>query len=109
MPEYKKNVSGRRPQKKPNKFLNTIRTFVFWMIVIILGMAIITSLNPSATGNSEERSLSEVLSYAKDSKLEKIVVKGNELTVTSKDDSGLPKTIISRKDGSGSGLALFSR
>ncbi|MBP5656883.1 ATP-dependent zinc metalloprotease FtsH [Candidatus Saccharibacteria bacterium] len=101
MPEYKKNVSGRRPQKKPNKFLNTVRTFVFWMIVIILGMAIITSLNPSATGNSEERSLSEVLSYAKDSKLEKIVVKGNELTVTSKDDSGLPKTIISRKDGSG--------
>lgn len=101
MPEYKKNVSGRRPQKKPNKFLNTFRTFVFWMIIIVLGMAIVTSLNPNTNGQSEERSLTEVLSYAKDSKLEKIVVKGNELTVTTKDDSDLPKTIVSRKDGSG--------
>ncbi|MCR5573136.1 MAG: ATP-dependent zinc metalloprotease FtsH [Candidatus Saccharibacteria bacterium] len=101
MPEYKKNVSGKHSQKKPNKFLNTLRTFMFWMIVIILGTAVIMSFNPNTNGHSEERSLTEVLGYAKESKLEKIVVKGNELTVTSKDDSGLPKTIISRKDGSG--------
>ena len=101
MPEYKKSVQGKHPQKKPNKFLNAIRLFMFWMIVIILGMAIVLSLNPDAGVKSEERSLTEVLAYAKEDKLEKIEVTGNELKVTAKDDSGLPKHITSRKDGSG--------
>lgn len=101
MPEYKKNVQGKHPRKKPNKFLNVIRLFMFWMIVIILGMAIILSLNPDAGVKSEERTLTEVLTYAKEEKLEKIEVTGNELKVTAKDDSGLPKHITSRKDGSG--------
>ena len=101
MPEYKKSVQGKHPQKKPNKFLNAIRLFMFWMIVIILGMAIVLSLNPDAGVKSEERSLTEVLTYAKEEKLEKIEVTGNELKITAKDDSGLPKTITSRKDGSG--------
>ena len=101
MSEYKKSVQGKHPQKKPNKFLNTIRLLVFWMIVIILGMAIVLSLNPNAGVKSEERSLTEVLTYAKEEKLEKIEVTGNELKVTSRDDSGLPKNITSRKDGSG--------
>lgn len=101
MPEYKKSVQGKHPQKKPNKFLNAIRLFMFWMIVIILGMAIVLSLNPDAGVKSEERSLTEVLTYAKEEKLEKIEVTGNELKITSKDDSGLPKNITSRKDGSG--------
>lgn len=101
MSEYKKSVQGKHPQKKPNKFLNTIRLLMFWMIVIILGMAIVLSLNPNAGVKSEERSLTEVLTYAKEEKLEKIEVTGNELKVTSKDDSGLPKNITSRKDGSG--------
>ncbi len=101
MSEYKKSVQGKHPQKKPNKFLNTIRLLMFWMIVIILGMAIVLSLNPNAGVKSEERSLTEVLTYAKEEKLEKIEVTGNELKVTSRDDSGLPKNITSRKDGSG--------
>lgn len=101
MPEYKKNVQGKHPRKKPNKFLNVIRLFMFWIIVIILGMAIILSLNPDAGVKSEERTLTEVLTYAKEEKLEKIEVTGNELKVTAKDDSGLPKHITSRKDGSG--------
>ena len=101
MSEYKKSVQGKHPQKKPNKFLNTIRLLMFWMIVIILGMAIVLSLNPNAGVKSEERSLTEVLTYAREEKLEKIEVTGNELKVTSRDDSGLPKNITSRKDGSG--------
>lgn len=101
MSEYKKSVQGKRPQKKPNKFLNTIRLFMFWMIVIVIGMAIVNSLNPNATLKTEERTLTEILSYAKDGKLEKIEVKGNELNVTTKDGSDLPKNLTSRKDGSG--------
>ena len=101
MPEYKKSVQGKRPQKKPNKILNTIRLFMFWMIVIVIGMAIVNSLNPNAGQKTEERTLTEILSYAKDDKLEKIEVRGNELNVTTKDGSDLPKNLISRKDGSG--------
>ena len=101
MPEYKKSVSGKRPQKKPNKFINSVRLFIFWMVVIIIGMAAFTAFNPDAGVKTEERTLTEVLSYAKDGKLEKIEVKGNELKVTTKDGSDLPKTIISRKDGAG--------
>ncbi len=101
MPEYKKSVSGKRPQKKPNKYINTVRLFIFWMVVIIIGMAAFTAFNPDAGVKTEERTLTEVLSYAKDGKLEKIEVKGNELKVTTKDGSDLPKTIISRKDGAG--------
>ena len=101
MSEYKKSVQGKRPQKKPNKFLNTIRLFMFWMIIIVIGMAVVNSLNPNATLKTEERTLTEILSYAKDGKLEKIEVKGNELNVTTKDGSDLPKNLTSRKDGSG--------
>ena len=101
MSEYKKSVQGKRPQKKPNKFLNTIRLFMFWTIVIVIGMAVVNSLNPNATLKTEERTLTEILSYAKDGKLEKIEVKGNELNVTTKDGSDLPKNLTSRKDGSG--------
>lgn len=101
MPEYKKSVSGKRPQKKPNKFINTVRLFIFWMVVVVIGMAAFTAFNPDAGVKTEERTLTEVLSYAKDGKLEKIEVKGNELKVTTKDGSDLPKTIISRKDGAG--------
>ncbi len=101
MSEYKKSVQGKRPQKKPNKFLNTIRLIMFWMIIIVIGMAVVNSLNPNAALKTEERTLTEILSYAKDGKLEKIEVKGNELNVTTKDGSDLPKNLTSRKDGSG--------
>ena len=74
---------------------------MFWMIIIVIGMAVVNSLNPNATLKTEERTLTEILSYAKDGKLEKIEVKGNELNVTTKDGSDLPKNLTSRKDGSG--------
>ncbi|MBR6168617.1 ATP-dependent zinc metalloprotease FtsH [Candidatus Saccharibacteria bacterium] len=101
MPEYKKSVSGKRPQKKPNKAINTVRLIIFWMVVIIIGMAAITAFNPDAGVKREERTLTEVLALAKDDKLEKIEVKGDELKVTTKDGTDLPKIISSRKDGAG--------
>ena len=101
MPEYKKSVSGKRPQKKPNKAINTVRLIIFWMVVILIGMAAITAFNPDAGVKREERTLTEVLALAKDDKLEKIEVKGNELKVTTKDGTDLPKIISSRKDGAG--------
>ncbi len=100
MPEYK-NTAGKKKPQKTNKILNTLRLGIFWLIVLFLGTAIFTSLNGEGYGKIEQRTITEVLGYAKEEKLEKIEVTGNELKVTAKDNSGLPKTMVSRKDGSG--------
>lgn len=100
MPEYK-NTAGKKKPQKTNKFLNTLRLGIFWLIVLFLGVAIFNSLSGEGYGKVEQRSLTEILSYAKEGKLEKIEVTGNELKVTAKDDVDLPKNMISRKDGSG--------
>lgn len=101
MPEYK-NTAGRKKPQKPNKILNLFRLGIFWLIVLLLGSALFSSLTgEGGYGKSEERTLTEVLNYAKEEKLEKIEVTGNTLKVTAKDDVDLPKTMISRKDASG--------
>jgi len=100
VPEYK-NTAGKKKPQKTNKILNTLRLGIFWLIVLFLGTAIFTSLNGEGYGKIEQRTITEVLGYAKEEKLEKIEVTGNELKVTAKDNSGLPKTMVSRKDGSG--------
>lgn len=100
MPEYK-NTAGKKKPQKTNKFLNTLRLGIFWLIVLFLGVAIFNSLSGEGYGKVEQRSLTEILSYAKEGKLEKIEVTGNELKVTAKDDVDLPKDMVSRKDGSG--------
>ncbi len=100
MPEYK-NTAGKKKPQKTNKFLNTLRLGIFWLIVLFLGVAIFNSLSGEGYGKVEQRSLTEILSYAKEGKLEKIEVTGNELKVTAKDDVDLPKNMVSRKDGSG--------
>ena len=100
MPEYK-NTAGHKKSQKPNKVLNFLRLAVFWLIVLFLGTAIFTSLTGEGYRKVEERTITEVLSYAKEEKLEKIEVTGNELKITAKDNVDLPKTMISRKDGSG--------
>ncbi|MBR3176635.1 ATP-dependent zinc metalloprotease FtsH [Candidatus Saccharibacteria bacterium] len=74
---------------------------MFWLLVAFLIYSFTTSLNGDGFKNAEQRTITEVLSYAKAEKLEKIEVKGNELRVTAKDKTDLPKNIISRKDGSG--------
>ena len=100
MPEYK-NTAGRKKPQKPNKILNALRLGIFWLIVLLLCSAIFTSLTGDGYGKNEERTLTEILSYAKEEKLEKIEVTGNDLKVTAKDNVDLPKVMISRKDGSG--------
>ena len=59
------------------------------------------SLAPGSKANSESRTITEVLAYARDEKLEKIEVEGNELHITAKDGVDLPKYMTSRKDPSG--------
>ena len=100
MPEYK-NTAGKKKPQKSNKILNTVRIGIFWLIVLFLGVSIFTSLNGDGYAKKEERTITEILSYAKDEKLEKIELTGNELKVTAKDGTDLPKTMISRKDPSG--------
>lgn len=99
MPEYK-NTAGRGKNQNANKAFNTIRLTLFWAFLIFVGYIVITNLNGN-TAKPEERTLTEVLTYAKEEKLEKIEITGNELRVTAKDNTDLPKNIISRKDPSG--------
>ena len=99
MPEYK-NTAGRSKNQNANKAFNTIRLTLFWAFLIFVGYIVITNLNGN-TAKPEERTLTEVLNYAKEEKLEKIEITGNELRVTAKDNTDLPKNIISRKDPSG--------
>jgi len=100
VPEYK-NTAGKKKPQKQNKILNFFRLAIFWVIVLFLGSAIFTSLTGDGYGKNEERTITEILSYAKEEKLEKIEVTGNDLKVTAKDNVDLPKVMISRKDGSG--------
>ena len=100
MPEYK-NTAGKKKPQKPNKVLNYVRLGVFWAIILLLIYSFTISLNGDGFKNAEQRTITEILSYAKDEKLEKIEVTGNELKVTAKDNTDLPKNMISRKDGSG--------
>ena len=100
MPEYK-NTAGKKKPQKPNKVLNFIRLGVFWAIVLLIIYSLTVSLNGDSFKSAEERTITEILSYAKDEKLEKIEVTGNELKVTAKDNTDLPKNMTSRKDGSG--------
>lgn len=100
MPEYK-NTAGKKKPQKSNKLLTVIRLGIFWLLVAFLIYSFSTSLNGDGFKNAEQRTITEVLSYAKAEKLEKIEVRGNELKVTAKDNTDLPKNIVSRKDGSG--------
>ena len=100
MPEYK-NTAGKKKPQKPNKVLNFIRLGVFWAIILLLIYSFTISLNGDGFKNVEQRTITEILGYAKEEKLEKIEVTGNELKVTAKDNTDLPKNMISRKDGSG--------
>ena len=99
MPEYK-NTAGRGKNQNSNKAFNTLRLGLFWIFLFFVGYIVFTNLSGD-TVKPEERSITEVLTYAKEEKLEKIEVTGNELKVTAKDNVDLPKNIISRKDPSG--------
>jgi cell division protease FtsH len=99
MPEYK-NTAGKKKSKKANKAGNTIRLGFFWIIVLAIGGLLFFNLTNSGDGLEVEKSLTEVLAYANEEKLESITVRGNELHVTPRPETDLPK-MVSRKEGSG--------
>lgn len=96
MPEYKRTNN----KKKQNKGSSFAKLALFWVVVFFICVGIV-NLTTGGGLNEEQRSITEVLNYAKEEKLEKIVVRGSELHVTSRDDSGLAKNIVSRKEPAG--------
>lgn len=103
MPEYKKSEG--KKSKKPNKVSNAIRLAVFWLFCLALVAAIFGNLGGSdiASGtHPKEMSISELLQATEDGKINEIIVRGNDLIATPKEDSDLSGyTITSRKDGAG--------
>ena len=103
MPEYKKSEG--KKFKKPNKVSNAIRLAVFWLFCLVLVAAIFGNLGGSdiASGTQpKEMSISELLQATEDGKINEIIVRGNDLIATPKEDSDLSGyTITSRKDGAG--------
>ena len=103
MPEYKKSEG--KKSKKPNKVSNAIRLAVFWLFCLVLVAAIFGNLGGSDIANGtqpKEMSISELLQATEDGKINEIIVRGNDLIATPKEDSDLSGyTITSRKDGAG--------
>ena len=103
MPEYKKSEG--KKSKKPNKVSNAIRLAVFWLFCLVLVAAIFGNLGGSdiTSGTQpKEMSISELLQATEDGKINEIIVRGNDLIATPKEDSDLSGyTITSRKDGAG--------
>lgn len=91
--------SVQKPTNQKSKS-NTVRSIVFFILVLLLCSALATSFFGDNT-QKEEVALSEVVARANDENgdIKKIVVSGNNLEITLK-DSDVP-TQISRKDASG--------
>ena len=99
MPEYK-NTAGKKKPKKSNYVLNTIRLLLFWVVVAALITAMMGGFNTGTVTKEEEKSITEIISYADEGKLEKIIVEGTVLHVKPKADAELPD-MVSRKEASG--------
>ena len=89
MPEYK-NTAGKKKPKKSNIILNTIRLLLFWVVVAALITAMMGGFNTGKVTKEEEKSITEIIGYADEGKLEKITVEGNVLHIKPKEDSNLP-------------------
>ncbi len=101
MPEYK-NTAGKKKPQKSHKLTNAIRALLFWLIIAIFVVAISGGFNQVNNADTEEKSLTEVLTLVNEGSIEKIVVKGDTLYVTPKDSADM-NPIVSRKE-SGSSL-----
>ena len=99
MPEYK-NTAGKKKPKKSNYVLNTIRLLLFWVVVAALITAMMGGFNTGTVTKEEEKSITEIISYADEGKLEKIIVEGTVLHAKPKADAELPD-MVSRKEASG--------
>lgn len=76
-----------------------MRLAAFWILIVIIGLTAVASFSTPASDGTEEKDITEILAYAKDEKIEEIIVRGNELIVTPKEDAELPK-MTSLKDPS---------
>ena len=99
MPEYKK-TSGKK-SKKPSKAANVLRLFFFWLIIVALGGMLFLNFTGNGSATEEQKTLSEILAYANEEKLDTITVRGNELHVVPRAETDLPD-MVSRKEGSSS-------
>ncbi|MDR3297821.1 MAG: ATP-dependent zinc metalloprotease FtsH [Candidatus Nomurabacteria bacterium] len=97
MPEAK---NSKNPMKKNGKMGSNIRMVAFWLLVVLLGVTALASFATPASDVSEEKDLTEILAYARAEKLDEIIVRGNELLVTPREDAELPK-MVSMKDPAG--------
>ncbi|MFV0484712.1 MAG: ATP-dependent zinc metalloprotease FtsH [Candidatus Saccharimonadales bacterium] len=79
---------------------NSIRMVAFWLLVVLLGVTALASFSTPAADVTEEKDLTEILTLAKDEKLDEIIVRGNELIVTPREGTELPK-MTSMKDPAG--------
>ena len=99
MPEYK-NTAGKKKPKKSNYVFNTIRLLLFWVVVAALITAMMGGFNTGTSVKEEEKSITEIIAYADEGKLEKITVEGAVLHVKPKEDADLP-AMVSRKETAG--------
>lgn len=100
MSEYKKST-GKNAQKPNKKVLNYLRLAAFWLFIALTVIAVFNSFSGNTSTAPEEKNLSDILTYAKDGKLNKIIVQGDALEIETKANSGLPEKLTSRKDPSG--------
>jgi cell division protease FtsH len=80
-PVLKQPKNGAGGPKKP--YNRILRTSLFWVFVIVIGLAIYAALSPEA--NLKEVSFSELTKQVENGEVKKIVESGSDLTVTMKD------------------------
>lgn len=77
------------PKKKPS---NVVRLIIFW-ILIVLGAVLVYAFTVPQT-RLEEVPISQVIEQANNGEISKIVVEGNELTITPKDSENATQRSI---------------
>jgi cell division protease FtsH len=95
------NKNLKNQQKKGNKITNGLRLGAFWLLVVLLGLTALASFTTPAADTAEKKDLTEILAFAREKKLEEIVVRGNELIVTPREGVDLPARMTSMKDPAG--------
>ena len=79
-PDFKKIANMKRA--------NAIRISIFWVLVVILGLTYFAIVESNF--KPKEVTISEVISGINDGKIAKVEGNGNDLYITTKDDSSKP-------------------
>ena len=101
MAQLKQSKHSKQPAKKGNKFSSSLRTAAFWILVIVIGLTAASSFSNPASDAAEQKDLTEILTLARDEKIDEIIVRGSELIVTPREGTDLPN-MTSMKDPSSS-------